>query len=135
MVAVRRVINTLLSERTKELQNLNTKPKPPRGKRLPNNTGLNITDDEFVLSKLKENEEMKNRKQKASLVKDSTTPSESSSTANTTTTKRRGRPPKKNKESTQPYSNDPEIQKGILSLQSVITMADSILDSDDSEVE
>jgi len=128
-------MNTLISERTKEFEKINSQKKPLRGKRLPNNTGLNITDNDFVLMKLKEDEEKKNRKQKAALTKDSNITSTSNST-NIKTIKRRGRPPKKDNGFTQQHhSNDPEIQNSILSLQSVIKMANCILDSEDSDEE
>jgi hypothetical protein len=133
IVAVRRVMNTLLSQRTKELEQLYSQKKPPRGKRLPNNTGLNITDDEFVLMKLKESEEKKSRKQKVALIKDSNV---TSTSTNIKTIKRRGRPPKKDNNSTQQHgSNDSEVQNGILSLKSAIKMANCILDSEDSDEE
>ncbi|CAF1496473.1 unnamed protein product, partial [Adineta steineri] len=102
VVAVRRVMNTLLSQRTKELEKLNSQKKPLRSKRLPNHTGLNITDDEFILMKMQEAQEKKNQKIK---------------------TKTRGRPRKNlNNSPVQHHCNDVEIKNAISSLQSAINI-------------
>jgi hypothetical protein len=85
IVAVRRVMNTLLSQRTQELEKINSQTKPLRGERLRNNTGLNITDDEFVFMKMTENEEKKHQKSKPRLSKRSNATSTSSSTTTTMT--------------------------------------------------
>lgn len=132
LVAVRRVMNTLLAQRTKEFENLQSVAKPPRGKRLQNKTGLNITDDESVLTHMKENEEKKRRKQKTKATAQDNDPC--SSTTTTAVPKRRGRSAKNNTTQSQPvHSNDPEIQAGISSLSSVIRMANRILNDDDSD--
>ena len=135
IVAVRRVVNTLIAQRTKELEKINSQPKPLRAKRLENRTGVNITDDEFLM-KMKENEEKKQRKQKPQSPKLPNAQSTISSTPKVVA-KRRGRPPKKttNNSHQQVYSNDSEVQAGIFSLQSAIKMANSILDTDDSDEE
>ena len=57
-------MNNLICERSRELQQSNSQPKAPRGKRLPNNAGLNITDDNLVYTTIKENEEKKRQSQK-----------------------------------------------------------------------
>jgi hypothetical protein len=135
IVAVRRIVNTLLAQRTKELEKINSQRKPLRAKRLINNTGLNITDDEFLM-KTKEKEEKKQQKQKPRSSKLPIAQSTLNSTTNTTT-KRRGRPRKvtNNENNQEVYSNNPDIQTGICSLQSSIKMANSILNTDDSDQE
>ena len=48
-------MNSLICERSRELQQSNSQSKAPRGKRLPNKTGLNITDDNLVYTTVKDN--------------------------------------------------------------------------------
>ena len=60
-------MNTLISERTREFQQSNSHSKAPRGKRLTNNIGLNITDDALVNMAVKEKEEKKHQSQQSSL--------------------------------------------------------------------
>ena len=133
IVAVRQEMNKLISQRAKELEKINSQSKSPRSKRLANNIGLNVTDDEFLLMKLNENEEEKRQKRKCRQSKHSNVTSTSSSTT-TNVTKRRGRPPKKGTDNSQQiHSNDPEIEASICSLQSVINMANYTLNSDDPD--
>ena len=84
--------------------------------------------------KMKENEEKKQRKQKPQSPKLPNAQSTISSTPKVVA-ERRGRPPKKttNNSRQQVYSNDSEVQAGIFSLQSAIKMANSVLDTDDSD--
>ena len=56
-------MNNLICERSRALQQSNSQSKAPRGKRLPNNSGLNITDDNLVYTTVKENEEKKRQSQ------------------------------------------------------------------------
>jgi AT hook motif len=128
-------MNTLLSTRTKELEKLRSQSKAPRGKRLTSVTGLNITEDEHVLMKLKEDEEKKRRIRKPRTVKPPNTSSASSSTA-TAGKRPRGRPRKAVAETTQDvHCSDDELEAGIQSLQSTIDMANRILNGDDSTVD
>ena len=85
-------MNTLISERAREFQQSNSQSKAPRGKRLANNIGLNITDDASVYMTVKEKEEKKHQSQQSSLSQYSNSSSVSEAT---NTLKRRGRPPKK----------------------------------------
>ena len=135
LVSVRRGMNTLLSTRTRELEQICSQTKAPRGKRLTSKIGLNITEDEFVLMKMKESEEKKQKIRKPRVPKCPKITSTSASTTTTTTVKKpRGRPPKKNA-STNPnvYSNDDEIEAGIRSLQSTIDTANKVLNGEDSD--
>lgn len=131
ILAVRRIMNTLLSQRSKELEK-NSQEKTVRGKRLRSHTGLNITDDDFILLKMRENEDKKRIKHKHSLKHTSAVVMNNSTT--TTTTKRRGRPSKRNHLKPSPLnSNDAQTDASIRSLDAVIDMANSILDSNDSD--
>ena len=67
IAAVRRAMNTLISERTSAFQQSNSQVKAPRGKRLANNSGLNIIDDALVYMTVKEKQEKKHRSQQSSL--------------------------------------------------------------------
>ena len=62
-------MNSLICERSRELQQSNSQSKAPRGKRLPNKTGLNIIDDNLVYTTIKENEEKKRQSQEPLLEK------------------------------------------------------------------
>ena len=132
--AVRRVMNTPLSTRTRELEQICSQTKAPRGKRLTSKIGLNITEDEFVLMKMKESEEMKHKIRKPRLPKGPKITSIPTSTTTTTVKKPRGRPPKKNTSNKQNiHSNDDEVEAGIRSLQSTIDIANRILNGEDSD--
>ena len=91
-VAVRPVMNNLLSQRSKELERINSQPKAPRGKRLKNNTGLNITDDEFLILTMKEYEQKNKNKKRTRSLEESGNGFGSNSTSNAT--RRRDRPAK-----------------------------------------
>lgn len=80
IAAVGRVINSVLSERDVQL----SIAKPPsdrcRGSRLENKVGLNITDDEYVISKLKEREQKQARSRKPGAPKEKTVKSSTTKT-------------------------------------------------------
>ncbi|CAM4989516.1 unnamed protein product [Rotaria socialis] len=77
--------------------------------------------------------EKKNKKAKSQLPKRLNATLKSSSTTKVIE-KRRGRPSKNKTASNElAYSNDAEVDASIRSLQSVIDMADDILDSDDTD--
>lgn len=124
-----------MATRTLELEKLRSQTKAPRGKRLTSVTGLNITEDELVLMKLKEDEEKRRKIRKPRTLKPPNTSSASSST--TTMVKRsRGRPRKAVAEATQDaHCSDGEVEAGIQSLQCTIDMANRILNGDDSSVD
>ena len=92
MAAVRRAMNTLISERTREFQQSNSQSKAPRTKCLTNNIGLNITYDALVYMTVKKKEEKKHQSQQSLLSQYSNILSTSEATR---VLKRRGRPPKK----------------------------------------
>ncbi|CAF3933594.1 unnamed protein product [Rotaria sp. Silwood1] len=130
--AVRRVMNTLLSQQSKPLEN-GSQGRTTRAKRLNSHTGLNITEDEYILLKMKENEEKK-RQQKASSSQQSSTSSTSRSKARRIN-QRQDKPSKQNRINKKKVnSNDAEIDASIRSLQSVINMADNILNNDDNSM-
>ncbi|CAF2232211.1 unnamed protein product, partial [Rotaria magnacalcarata] len=82
---------------------------------------------------MQESEEKKNKKAKSQLPKRLNATLKSSSTTKVIK-KRRGRPSKKKTASNElAHSNDAEVDASIRSLQSVIDMADDILDSDDTD--
>ncbi|CAF1178837.1 unnamed protein product [Rotaria magnacalcarata] len=126
-------MNTLLSQRSRETENNTSQAKAPSGKRLTSTTGLHVIDDEFILMKMQESEEKKNKKTQSQLPKRLNATLKSISTTKVIR-ERQGRPSKKktaNNELT--YSNDAEVDVSILSLQSVIDMADNVLGSDDTD--
>ena len=113
---------------------LRSQSKAPRGKRLTSNIGLNLTEDEVVLTQLQANEQQKQRiakKQSSKLRNNSPT-----SSSTTVPQKRRpGRPRKTAIELTQDTQHtDPEVEAGLRSLQSQIDWANRILDDDNSEM-
>ncbi|CAF1514174.1 unnamed protein product [Rotaria sordida] len=65
IVAVRQVVNEVLSSYQEKKCTTTTSSKVHRASRLRSTVGLNITDDDFVLLKLKEREEKKNKMKKA----------------------------------------------------------------------
>ena len=132
IIAVRRVMNTLLSTRTRELEQICSQTKAPRGKRLTSKIGLNITEDEFVQLAIKESEEKKQKAGKTRVLKYPNITS-TSTTTTTTAKKPRGRPRKKNVlKNHNIHANDDEIEAGIRSLQSTIDTTNKILNGEDS---
>ncbi|CAF4160595.1 unnamed protein product [Rotaria sordida] len=65
IVAVRQVVNEVLSSYQEKKCTTTTSSKVHRASRLRSTVGLNITDDDFVLLKLKEREEKNNKMKKA----------------------------------------------------------------------
>jgi hypothetical protein len=132
IMAVRHVINNLFSQRSKELEKINSQSKAQRGRRLKNNTGLNITDDEFLM-KMQQREQQKKPKKNNMLPKEPNITGASSSTENVI--KRRGRPPKKNNANSQSTRSriDLETEAAYDSLQSVINITNTILNHSDSD--
>ena len=132
---MRRVVNTLLSTRTQELVKLRSQNKAPRGKRLISKTGINLTEDELVLTQLQESEHQKERGQRTR----SSKPSVITSTPSSMTTapnRSRGRPRKPVAQPSQESTcKDPEIEASVRSLRSHIALADRILCGDDSDME
>jgi hypothetical protein len=129
MMAVRRVINSLFSQRSKELETNKSQSKSQRGKRLNNTTGLNITDDEFF-TKMEQQEYQKKQKK---------SPKESSITGASSSTeriiKRRGRPSKKNNVINQsiPSHFDSGTEAAYAHLQSAIDITNTILNDSNSD--
>jgi hypothetical protein len=126
-------MNTLISQRSKTLERINSQPKPPRGKRLKNTTGINITNDEFLMIMMEKQEQKNQQKKPTRSSAQSSTDGASNSVTNVT--KRRGRPPKKNEANTQatlPHS-DPATEAAYSSLQSVINMSNRIFNDSDSD--
>ncbi|CAF1284677.1 unnamed protein product [Rotaria magnacalcarata] len=90
--------------------------KQPRRKRLTKYTGINITEDEFILMKTKDNEDKKHQRQNSQLKK------------------HRGRPPKKKFDDDEcEYSTDMKTNARIRSLNMTIDMANEILNDEDSD--
>ncbi len=118
--AVRNIFNCLLSERDTQLPLSNSSSNRSRGSRLENKVGLNITDDEYVLLKLKEKEQKKTRSRKPRLSKDKTLGNK----CRKTTAKSK----KANKENK--TFNDPEIAAAIHNLQTAVDITETTLDSD-----
>ena len=109
-------MNRLICERSRELQQSNSQSKAPRGKRLPNKTGLNITDDNLVYTTVKENEEKKRQSQEPLLSQYSNI---SSTSYAVNSIKRRGRLPTKTSRANQKTTAvDSNINSNIHSVHS-----------------
>jgi hypothetical protein len=131
IVAVRNVINKFLSER--DLQLSKSSSNRSRGSRLENKVGLNITDDEYVILKLKESEQKKIRSRKPRLPKDKTIPSSTNRTKTTKCRKTSATSKKANKEN-ETYK-DPLIASAVQRLENVIQLTQTTFDNDSSDEE
>ena len=133
IVAIRHVINTFLSERDAQFSMSKSSSSRCRGSRLENKIGLNITDDEYVISKLKEKEQKQSlsRLRRISKVKGITT------STNKTKAKRFRKiattTMKANKENE--TSNDRQIAAAVQRLENVIQFTQTTFDNDISDGE
>ncbi|CAF1569444.1 unnamed protein product [Adineta steineri] len=136
IVAVRDVINNLLSQRDAKLSMSQSSSNRSRGKRLQNKIGLNITDSEYVLSTLTQKEEKQKqiRTRKPRVAKDKTKKSRKTATTKKTTTSTAT-------ETTSTNTNkenglkDPHIAAAIQRLESVIEFTQSTIDNDTLDLE
>jgi hypothetical protein len=132
IAALREIMNEMLSQREKENSSTTTNLKPIRGSRLKSTVGLNITEDEYVLSKLKEIEEKKNRVKKPRMKKSGGTANVSTNSSsikkNRTKLSTRNNRNKENR-----LTKDCEIEFEIQRLEEVIGFTDDIMMDDSSD--
>ena len=130
IVAVRRVIDSFFSEHDIQSSMSKSSSSRCRGSRLENKVCLNITDDEYVISKLKEKEQKQTLSRQRRYSQDKTFTSRNKRKAKkyrkTTATAE-----KENKENETP--NDSQIAATVQRPETVIQYAQTIFDSDMSE--
>jgi hypothetical protein len=133
IAAVRCVINNVFAQRDAQLSISKSSSDRCRGSRMENKVGLNITDDEYVMLKLKEKEQKQTRSRKPRSSKDKTVKSSKNKTKTEKCRKTATKSKKANKENE--TLDDSDIAAALQTLEDVIQSTQTIFDDDTSDEE